>query len=216
MDPKPERPGSAARRSTVQFDNKASVLVGLVKSLKSAKLFEEVLEYCDPETRELRDRIRHQFVRVACLHGVECRAERAGFVEPRTRRTHVRVARPAAPPIPDAEGESARSAVDWIDQPGRTDVACPSDACRRQQTRIVLGNRCENLWGIVDPVDPVCAAWQGQVAVAVDHARHDRQPGGIDHLQAFDWTWVRLAIARADPADHPVVHQHTDAQLQTV
>ena len=147
---------------------------------------------------------------------MERRAERAGFVEPRTRRTHVRVARPAAPPIPDAEGESARSAVDWIDQPGRTDVACPSDACRRQQTRIVLGNRCENLWGIVDPVDPVCAAWQGQVAVAVDHAWHDRQPGGIDHLQAFDWTWLGVAIARADPADHPVLHQHTHAQLQTV
>ena len=89
----------------------------------------------------------------------------------------------------------------------RADVTCPEDARLRESSRVVARDLPEHVRRIVAALDPVTSALHGEVAVAIDHCRHDRGAPGIDDLRA-----LRIGgIVRADPCDPAVVDREAHA-----
>jgi hypothetical protein len=78
----------------------------------------------------------------------------------------------------------------------------------------VIGDAEESVGRIIDPIDPVSAAGQGHVAVAVDHARDDRRAGGVDDLDAR--AEVALVAGLPDPRDPAIVDQDAHPQAKAL
>jgi hypothetical protein len=70
--------------------------------------------------------------------------------------------------------------VDRIVAYRRADVPCPADAGASQQPGVVLGDLGQPLRRIEAAVDPVSAARQRQMAVAVHHPGDDSRAGSVD------------------------------------
>jgi hypothetical protein len=78
----------------------------------------------------------------------------------------------------------------------------------------VLGYLEEHLGWIVDAIDPVGPTLEGDVAVGIDHTRHDRGPRPIDHLEVVTRARIGLPIERSDPRDSPIHHEDAHADLE--
>ena len=63
---------------------------------------------------------------------------------------------------------------------------------------------------VVDAVDPVGPTREREMAVGVDHARHDGGPSGVDELEAGAAPEVFLAVARSDPGVAAIFHEDAD------
>ena len=162
---------------------------------------------------ELADREAQQLVGVVRLPRSGA-GHRAGAVQPRPGCPDVREARTTPPPVAHAQAEGAQAPVDRVLHPRRPDVARPAHARRGHQARVALGDGEEPLGRIVDAIDPVGAAGQGQVAVAVDHARHERRAARVDDVGSA--RNLALVVARTDPCDHAVRNEDARAQPQTI
>ena len=126
----------------------------------------------------------------------------------RPRRSRIPAARmcgsadAAARAIADAEAERPPPAVDRIDEVPARRRREPS-ARRRRSAAAALRSATSSSASAPsgDAVDPVRAARQGQVAVAVDHARDDRRAARVDDLESVRRAGVLLGVGRSDPAD---------------
>jgi hypothetical protein len=76
----------------------------------------------------------------------------------------------------------------------------------------VLGHLQQVVGRVEAAVDPVRAAGQGQVAVAVHQAGHDRGAGGVDRLRAR--AGIGLVAGGPDPGDAVVLDQDADSEAE--
>ncbi len=151
---------------------------------------------------ELADRVRQQLVgrcrpRPVCAAGGSV----PRLVEPRAGGPDVREVRPRRPAIPNAEAQRPPPAVDRVLDVRRADVAGPADACAGQQPPLRSATSSESSSGGSSMRSIQWAPpGQGDVAVAVDHARDDRGAARVDDLEAVGGARVLLGVGRADPA----------------
>src|SRR5450759_3338454 len=89
----------------------------------------------------------------------------------------------SVPAVPQAQAQRALSPVDGIIPDRRADVSRPADTGVGLQLRVVFGVAQQLLRGVVSAFDPVRSTREGEMAVAVDHAGHDRGAAGVDHLR---------------------------------
>src|SRR6185437_9730073 len=94
--------------------------------------------------------------------------------------------------------------------PRRAHVARPADARAVLQFAVRLGDLEQDFAWVGAAVDPVRPARQGQVAVPVDHAGHDRGPARVHDLAASGQ--LPLVAGRPDPADGVLLDEHAHAQ----
>ena len=168
---------------------------------------------------ELAKREREELVGVIAPRRDRSPGHRPRAVQPRARGANVRVARI------DRATDRGRRGSRPARRPstGSSTRGAPTSRAQRtpgcvMQPAVVLGDLEQPLGRVVDPVDPVRAAGQREVAVAIDHARHDRRATRIDRPSR-----------QPDPPGHspssslgriqaiaPSIDEDADADLQAV
>ena len=132
---------------------------------------------------ELAERGGEQLVAVPRLHG-QARRQQADRGDPGPGGAHVRPVPAALPAVADAEAERPGGGAGRIGAARGADVAGPAHAGAVLQLAVGFGHGEQAIGRVAAPVDPVRAAGQGEVAVPVDHPRHDRGAARVDDLGA--------------------------------
>src|SRR5262245_409671 len=139
---------------------------------------------------------------------------RARFGEPGPGSPDVRVLIATAPAVSQTERERAIAPVAGIRAPRRADIPDPADASADEGGGVLL--RCLDQVGrrIAAAGDPLSAALQRQVAMAVDESRHDRRPARVNHLARQASGPRAVAVVIKDPGDHAAINRYSDRPAQ--
>lgn len=148
---------------------------------------------------ELRRHRRHQGVAVGDLDGA---VEGSGAGDPGAGGAHIGAVASTPPPVAYSQRERPDGAP--IVAPGGADIPGPPHAGGDQAGSIVLGVPQQRGRLVVEMVDPVGSAGEGEVAVAVDHPGNERGPAGVHH----DGIVARCFVRRTDPGDPIARHEH--------
>ena len=117
----------------------------------------------------------------------------------------------AVPAVAKPQRESALPPVEGIAPDRRADIPRPPNTRVGLQLRVVLGVAQQLLGGVVAAFDPVRSTREGEMAVAVDHARHDRGAAGVDHFRVAG---ILFRVGRTDPCDAAALDKHAHAELE--
>ena len=130
----------------------------------------------------------------------------AGLADPGPRDAHVRI--PALPRELVAHVERDRPAIGAR----RADVTSPQHARLDETVRVLTRDLPQHGRRIAAAHDPVTAALHREVAVAVDHARHDDRATGVDDGRAL----LIDLVVRADRLDLPARDRDAHAEPERV